>query len=135
MPWKLIKQLGDNSTAQMKQLVSVLAVQDSQVPTATSYPMSGPVAYINSVQFPGHIAGHTQTAAAPQGALHSTRSLHSASFTSNQDRVQEQCWHCSGDHYKSGCPLLSRPTRRTREIWHRGSTPMAIALRLSPMVA
>ena len=97
--------------------------------------ISEPVAHANIAQFPGYVAGHTQTAAASQEVLRSTRSCPPASFTSNQDRAQVQCWHCIGDHYKLGCPLFPRPTRRTRKIWHSGSTPMAISLQLSPMVA
>ena len=112
-----MKQMGDTSAQQMKQLVSVLAVQDPQVPTATTYPMSEPVAYVNSAQFPGHVAGHTQTAAVPQGAFRPIAGPPPAPPASNQGRAQVQCWNCGGDHYKSGCPLLPRPSRRT---WDTG---------------
>ena len=114
---RLVKQMGDTSAQQMKQLVSMLAVQDPQVPTATTYLMSEPVAYVNSAQFPGHVAGHTQTAAVPQGAFRPIAGPPPAPPASNQGRAQVQCWNCGGDHYKSGCPLLPRPSRRT---WDTG---------------
>ena len=110
-----MKQLGDNSAEQMKQLVSVLAVQDPKVPTAASYQMSEPVTYVNSAQFPGNVADHTQAAAASQGVLRSTTSLPPASFASNQGRGPVQCWNCGGGHYRSGCPLLPRPFRQIRD--------------------
>ena len=66
---RLVKQMGDTSAQQMKQLVSVLAVQDPQVPPATTYPMSEPVAYVNSAQFPRHVADHTQTCSSPTGSI------------------------------------------------------------------